>query len=204
MRSRVESPNARRSLRLLLFWLCGVAILFAVASPAAAQKNKNKRKDAGTADTILSPAPLPDNQAIDLLISEMLGAWQVGDADRLHKAYAEDAVFVSGDWGPPVIGWGKYLEVYEKQRARLQEVRMDRLNTYIKAYGNVAWANYQWDFTGTVDGRPMNSRGHTSLVLEKREGRWVIVHNHTALAFQAQPVSPPAGSAPPESKPPAR
>jgi ketosteroid isomerase-like protein len=201
---RMESPVARHPLRVPLFCVLGLAILFCIASPAAAQKNKNKQKDTG--ETILAPTPLPDAEAIDLLISEMLGAWQIGDTDRLHKAHAEDVVFVSGDWGPPVVGWGKYLEIYQKQKARLQEVRMDRLNTYIKSYGNVAWANYQWDFVGTVDGQPMNSRGQTSLVLEKREGHWLIVHNHTSLAFQAQHTSPavPASTAPPESQPPSR
>jgi ketosteroid isomerase-like protein len=69
----------------------------------------------------------------------------------------------------------------------MQQVRMDRVNTFIKVSGGgIGWATYQWDFSGTVDGQPMTSRGHTTLVLEKRNDQWLIVHNHTSL------VQPPA------------
>ncbi|MGA2482154.1 MAG: nuclear transport factor 2 family protein [Candidatus Acidiferrales bacterium] len=201
-----ESPLARRSLRVAMLCLFGLAVLVSLASPAAAQKNKGKNKNAPPASGSSQPViTLPDEQAIDYLISEMLGAWQIGDVDRLHKAYGDDVIAVSGTWDPPLIGWQDFLRAYQQQRARMQRVRMDRLNTYIKVDGNIAWANYQWDFTGTVDGEPMDARGHTSLVLEKREGRWLIVHNHTSLVSQSRPVVPPVptNAAPPESKPPA-
>jgi ketosteroid isomerase-like protein len=119
----------------------------------------------------------------------MLGAWQLGDVDRLHKAYADDAVFVSGLWEPPVFGWSNFLPLYQIQRARMQQVRYDRVNTYIKVSGAVGWACYQWDFGGTVDGKPMTVRGQTTLVLEKRNDHWLIVHNHTSVAQAAPPTT---------------
>jgi len=70
---------------------------------------------------------------------------------------------------------------------------MDRSNTYIKLSGNFAWACYQWDFSAVVDGQPSAARGQTTLIVEKRNDHWVIVHNHTSLAPTAQP-SPPANT----------
>jgi ketosteroid isomerase-like protein len=181
--------------------------LLAVASPSLAQKDKKKKNQADTHTTI----PMPDEQMIDYKISEMLGAWQLGDVDRLHQAYAEDAVFVSGLWAPPVFGWSNYLPLYQQQRARMQQVRMDRVNTFIKVSGAVGWACYQWDFGGTVDGQPMTSHGQTTLVLEKTGDRWVIVHNHTSVAQAAPTVTTqpqqPAGTpntTPQPGKPPTR
>src|SRR2546427_5486633 len=46
----------------------------------------------------------------------------------------------------------------------------------IKVDGNVGWASYQWEFGATVDNSPMVVRGQTTLILEKRKDRWVIVH----------------------------
>jgi len=153
---------------------------------------------------------MPDEQQIDYNTSEMLGAWQVGDVDRLHKTYADDAVFVSGLWAPPVFGWSNFLPLFQQQRARMQQLRLDRVNTYIKVSGTVGWASYQWDFSGTVDGQSMTARGQTTLVFEKRNNHWLIVHNHTsetraAPPTTAQPQSPalPANAPqPPPSKPP--
>src|SRR3954471_6031601 len=170
-----------RLLRPLLWSLIGLALFAALAFPAAAQKEKKKKKkDAPAADT-RTVIPMSDEQQIDYLISEVLGAWQIGDTDRLHQVYAEDVMFVSGTWGPPVIGWSNYVVLYQQQRARTQHIRLDRSNTYIKVSGAFAWACYQWDFAGTVDGQQMSSQGQTTLVLEKRNNKWLIVHNHTSV-----------------------
>jgi ketosteroid isomerase-like protein len=197
-------PNWRawRPAFLLLF---GAALLLLAAAPAAAQKDKKKKTDA-SADTT-SMIPLSDEQAIDYVISEMLGAWQVGDIEKLHKDYADDVSVVNGGWAPPVIGWTSYLASYQQQRTRLQRVRLDRTNTYIKVSGTVGWACYQWDFSGAVDGQPTTSQGQTTLVLEKRNSRWVIVHNHTSLVQAPQPAVPasaPATAQPQPSKPASR
>ena len=81
----------------------------------------------------------------------------------------------------------------------MQQVRMDRYNTYIKVSGMVAWACYQWDFAGVVDGQQTESQGQTTVVLEKRNNHWVIVLNHTSLppkVPQTAPASAPAGQQP--------
>lgn len=173
-----------------LIFLCS-CILLAGATPASAQKDKKKKKN--EAATQAPPSPVSDEEQINTLISEMLGAWQVGDAERLHKAYADDITVVSGAWQPPVMGWANFLADYQKQRARMQQVRMDRENTLVRVNGNFGWACYQWDFSGVVDGQQMGARGQTSLILEKRGGRWLIVHNHTSLI---QAVTQPAQATP--------
>jgi len=152
-----------------------------------------------------------DQQQIDYQISEMLGAWQLGDIDRLHKSYADDVSVVSGVWTPPIFGWPSYLAAYQAQRARMMQVRLDRSNTYIKVSGNFAWACYQWDFIGTVDGQQTGAQGQTTLIFEKRQNRWLIVHNHTSIVQGNAPTAGPTTplhtqpNPPPEAaKPPSR
>src|ERR1700681_1943467 len=203
---------ARTSRARVAVLLC-VAMLVVSALPAGAQKEKKKKNNTATSSNTQPIIPMGEEQQIDYLVSTMLGAWHLGDLDRLPQVYADDAVFISGLWAPPVFGWANYLPLYQQQRARMQQVRLDRTNTYIKVSGPVSWACYQWDFGGTVDGQPMTSRGQTTLIMEKRNNRWVIVHNHTSVAQDAlpnvqQPVALPANTPPatrPEaSKPPSR
>jgi ketosteroid isomerase-like protein len=182
-------PAAARSLRALFTLAVCLTIFLSMASPAAAQKEKKKKKDANAPSDTHTTIPMPDEQQIDYNISEMLGAWQLGDIERLRQTYADDAVFVSGLWAPPVFGWSNFLPPYQQQRTRMQQVRLDRLNTYIKVSGAVGWACYQWDFGGTVDGQSMTARGQTTLVFEKRNDRWLIVHNHTSVAQGAPPTT---------------
>jgi ketosteroid isomerase-like protein len=189
---------AGRMCHKIILLLLVSALSLTSVSPAAAQKEKKKKKTdtAPSADGSKMLIPLTDEQQIDYTLSEMLGAWQLGDIEKLHKDYGDDVAIVNGSWAPPILGWTNYLAVYQQQRARMQQVRMDRSNTYIKVSGTVGWACYQWDFAGVVDGQQTESQGQTTVVLEKRNNHWVIVLNHTSLAPkvpQAAPASPPLG-----------
>ena len=155
---------------------------------------------AGPQKTQLPPGT-PDEQVIEVEISEMLGAWQIGDFTLLKSYYADDVTVVSGAWEPAIVGWAKYLQAYLRQRERVTNVRLDRTNTLIRVQGNFAWATYQWDFSAMADGNPADAHGQSTLLFQKREGHWLIVHNHTSLVgeMQSHPAQP---QAPPQQKPP--
>jgi ketosteroid isomerase-like protein len=198
MKNYFSAHFASRTLKAGASLLLGATLLLAFAPQAGAQKKKKNEPGSVDARPMI---PMGDEQQIDYLISEMLGAWQLGDIEKLHKDYADDVSVVSGVWAPPVFTWTNYLAVYQQARARMQQVRMDRTNTYIKVSGNVAWACYQWDFSGTVDGQPSTARGQTTLVLEKRGDHWLIVHNHTSLAANAQTGTPTNTPQTPQAQP---
>jgi ketosteroid isomerase-like protein len=179
-----------------------LSLAFVTTAPAQ-QKDKKKKQQADQAQSQPDATKsLPDEQRIDLVISDMLGAWQIGDTDKLHKDIADDVVVVNGNWAPPVMGWAEYLKAYQLQRARANQVRLERTNTLIRVTGNVAWACYQWDFSGIVDGQASGARGQTTLILEKRNDAWIIVHNHTSIVETALQPSPAATTPPaPAAKP---
>ena len=188
--SMISRASRLLSSGLSLFLILGLSL--ALASTAVAQKKKKNdtTEPAPSPTSDANTMGLPDEKKIDYLISEMMGAWQVGDTEKLHKCIADDISVVNGLWAPPVIGWENYLAEYKSQRSRTQQVRLDRTNTLVRLSGNFAWACYQWDFSAVVDGQPGSAQGQTTLVFEKRVGNWVVVHNHTSLVAASQPVTP--------------
>ena len=207
--------NRQKALRLAMALLAtlAIALSLAIAPGAHAQNDKKKKKNEPPKvnnDNANPVVPLTDEQQIDYMLSEYLGAWQLGDTVRLHTFYSEDVSVVNGGWAAPVVGWTNFLALYEQQKSHLQRVRLDRMNTYIKVNGTTAWACYQWEFEALVDGTPTLAHGQTTLVFMKRETRWLIAHDHTSVVEskkQGQPGSAPSGapaSTPnQESKPPA-
>jgi ketosteroid isomerase-like protein len=189
MSNHRETCFAGRAAHKVILLLLLSALSLTCVSPAAAQKKKKTEPPPST-DSSKMLIPLTDEQQIDYTLSETLGAWQLGDIDKLHKDYGDDVVVVNGSWAPPIIGWTNYLAVYQQQRTRMQQVRMDRSNTYIKVSGTVGWACYQWEFEAVVDGQQAESQGQTTVVLEKRNNHWVIVLNHTSLAPKPPPATP--------------
>jgi ketosteroid isomerase-like protein len=166
--------------------VCLVLVLLALSAARARQKKESRTKAANSSRLAL---PLTPAQQINERISEMLAAWQIGDTAMMHKYYADDVTVVSGLDQPLIMGWQNYLTAYQRQRARISQAQIVRRNTYVNVQGDVAWASYQWEFTGLVDGKPSVDRGHTTLIFEKRTGVWLIVHNHTSL--DSPPPAPP-------------
>jgi ketosteroid isomerase-like protein len=161
-----------------------------IAIPACAQKkdkNKNAPPPPDLGENLQAAMNTPDAQAIDQAIGEALGYWQIGDAESMHKYYADDVVLVSGAWEPPIIGWDNFLKAYQAQRAQVNGARMDRSNTLIKVNGNFAWATYQFLYAAQMSGKVIQFRGHTTLILTKQANRWVITLNHSSVVESAQP-----------------
>ena len=191
MNKHLRTRFASRTTPWVIFLLLVAALSLSCVSLAAAQKEKKKKTEpASSTGSSKMLIPLTDEQQIDYALSEMLGAWQLGDSEKLRQDYADDVAIVNGSWAPPILGWTNYLAVYQQQRARMQQVRMDRTNTYIKVSGTVGWACYQWDFAAVVDGQQAESQGQTTVVLEKRNNHWVIVLNHTSLAPKVPETTP--------------
>jgi ketosteroid isomerase-like protein len=207
MKTLFTSGGITRMFRLALSAAIVALLTLACASPAAAQKDKKKKSETQKpADSTNPLVPMSDENQIDYMISEMLGAWQVGDVEKLHKDYADDVIVVNGAYAPPIAGWTNYLAIYQQQRTRMQRVRMDRSNTMIKvASANFGWACYQWDFEAVTDGIPTTAQGQTTLVLEKRNNHWIIVHNHTSMVPKASTGSTTgAGTQPPAQQDPGK
>jgi ketosteroid isomerase-like protein len=197
MRERLGRRGAAQYLAAL------IAVLLFSSGAWAQKKQKNKPPEA---DKPMPSIPIPVSDQIDYDIGEMLGAFQVGNVEAMHKHYAENATFVRGTYEPLLVGWPSYFAAYQQQRAAFQGMQLIRRNTTIFNHGDIAWAAYQWEFLSVVEGKPFNARGHTTLVLMKVGENWLIVHNHTSQICEAspgQPLPPGQQAQPPAQNPPA-
>ena len=83
MKIPLAKQHARRLLRCAASLIVLAALALTCASPAAAQKDKKKKPAAvQPADSTNPLVPMSDENQIDYMISEMLGAWQVGDVEQ--------------------------------------------------------------------------------------------------------------------------
>ena len=179
--------------------VAAAALILSVSPIEAGQKNKKQKNSDAPSDSAALPAlpntPQVESNTINEDIGEMLGAFQIGNDELMHKYYSDDCTFVQSTYDPPVIGWQKYAALYDREKAAFQGMQLIRRNTDIFVHGDVAWASYQWEFDGMVEGRPFTTRGQTTLVLTKVNGNWLIVHNHTNEVM-AEPTQQTAAATP--------
>jgi ketosteroid isomerase-like protein len=195
----------------MILGLMALSLAPEASGPAALAQKEKKKKDQPPApqpmvQTAQQPTRGPESDIIDYTLSEMLGAWQIGDTALLKNYFADNVIVVSGVYEPALVGWANYEPAYKRQRERMTEVSLERRNTYIVVRGNTAWATFTWQFNALVDGQRMAYRGQWSLVMERPADRWLITMTHTSVTDQntasAAKAQPPAQNPPPQNKPP--
>jgi ketosteroid isomerase-like protein len=164
-----------------------IAILVITSGAAWAQKKpKNKAADQSPMPTV----PVPVSDEIDRDIGEMLAAFQLGKIEMMHKYYSDNAVFVSGAYAPPIVGWQNYVVDYQRSLAAFQGMQLIRRNTNVFVHGDIAWVSYQWEFLSSYQNKPYSAHGQTTLILQKIGDNWLIVHNHTSQVCDQVPEQP--------------
>jgi hypothetical protein len=86
----------------------------------------------------------------------------------------------------PVVGWEEHVKLFKifmdpKFKATFTKVRDLRI-TFSRS-GDVAWYSAKLDDLGEWDGKALGDKDiRWTGVLEKREGKWVIVQMHASIA----------------------
>lgn len=192
MTQRFTGPVAARC--------CSVGLLLVILSTAVlcagvSEGQNKKKKKSDTADAAAPAPPLAGTDQIEHNIGEMLAAFQVGDADEMHKYYSDNATFVrSGIYAPPIVGWAAYVQDYKGSLSGFQGMQILRRNTLIFTRPDAAWATYQWEFSAMSNGKIFSAAGETTLVFDKVGDKWLIIHNHTSQICPAVPAPPASGA----------
>src|SRR5438552_18565702 len=100
MSNHQETCIARRKAHNIFILVFAFALALTCVSPAAAQKKK-KSEPPPPSDSSKMLVALSDEQQIDHLLSETLGAWQLGGGVQLHSGHADDLAIVDDACAPP-------------------------------------------------------------------------------------------------------
>ena len=98
-----------------------------------------------------------------------------------REMFADDAV-AFGTWARTVTGLDNIVrEQWQNVWPRIRDFPFDA-DTQIHSTGDSAWIAGSWltEVTGP-DGRPFTRPGRGTFVLERREGKWLVVHSHFSL-----------------------
>ena len=142
--------------------------------------------------TVSPAARDADETKIDAVIEAVIEAHRNGDVNAMGRYYSSDVSFVPADYNPPIQSWATVAERYREAFSQLSGLELVRENTRIERRGKIAWASYQWRFAGVAGTQTMGALGHTTLILEKRGGDWIILYNHTSALPAPPEPAPPA------------
>lgn len=98
-------------------------------------------------------------------------------SDYIHPDYTQfgemDSVLTSGK-AKEISGVKNWLETSDN-------IHTEMLDPLVTIKDNTAWITYYWSDHGTTDGVPFASKGKSTRIFVKENGKWLCIHGHYTL-----------------------
>ncbi len=131
----------------------------------------------------------------DVMTREALAVEQ-GDLAALDKIWANSDDVTVFESGHANYGWSDYRNTHlAPELKEFKNTKYSFSDMKIKVDGKTAWATFKYSLAAEMGTRKVESGGVGTAVLEKREGKWRIVHWHSSAPRRA-----PAPAASPTPK----
>jgi ketosteroid isomerase-like protein len=119
-----------------------------------------------------------DVEEVKATMVQMWLAIENGDVEKyasfVHPdftQFGENDTYLAEGKTNEVRGMAEYLK-----RARIVHTEMHQPQVTIR--GNVAWVTYYWTDEGLLDGKRFTSRGKSTRIFVREQGRWLCIHGH--------------------------
>lgn len=119
-----------------------------------------------------------DIAAVKTALIEMWAAIEKGDVEA-YAQYVHPDYTAFGEFDL-YLAEGKALEVSKVAGwlAQAENVHTEMHQPQVTIRGEVAWMVYYWTDSGTDGGVPFSSRGKSTRIFVKEEGKWLCIHAH--------------------------
>ena len=108
----------------------------------------------------------------------MWDAIEKGDLDRyagyVHSdftTFGENDVYLASGKDLEVRGIADYLK-------RAENVHTEMHQPQVNVVGQVAWITYYWTDSGEIEGKRFSSRGKSTRIFVREDGKWLCIHGH--------------------------
>lgn len=120
-------------------------------------------------------------EEIKEVLTDMWDAIEKGDIERYASHVHPD--FTQFGETDPTLNIGKEVEVSAilEWMKTSSNVHTEMEEPRITIKGKVAWIAYYWNDRGMSNGKPFASRGKSTRIFIKENGRWLCIHGHYTL-----------------------
>lgn len=138
-------------------------------------------------------------KAVTDVLTQEAAAVEKGDLTTLDKLWANDESVTVFESGHANYGWNDYRNTHlAPELKEFKNMKYAFSDLKVKVDGKTAWATFKYTLAAEMGTRKVESGGLATAVLEKRDGKWRIVHWHSS-APRRQPAPQPSPQPSPKS-----
>lgn len=139
----------------------------------------------GSAPTL---AQTDEVKAVTDVLTREAKAIENGDLPALDKIWANTEDVTVFESGHANYGWNDYRNTHlDPELKEFKNTKYGFADLRVKVDGKTAWATFKYSLAADMGTRKIESGGLGTAVLEKRDGKWLIVHWHSS-APRRQPA----------------
>lgn len=148
--------------------IVGAVVLLATASAPAVLAQTTDMKD-------VTAVLLLEAQAVEK-----------GDLAALDKLWANTDDVTVFESGHANYGWSDYRNTHlGPELTEFKNTKYTFSDLKVKVDGKTAWATFKYSLAADMGTRKLDSGGLGTAILEKRDGKWRIVHWHSSAPRRA-------------------
>ncbi len=122
-----------------------------------------------------------DEEAIKATLTAMWAAIEAEDLDR-YASYLHPDFTAFGETDPYLAeGKDRELRSYADYLKRADGVHTEMGQPDVTVNGETAWITYYWTDWGRINGERFSSRGKSTRIFVREDGRWLCIHGHYTL-----------------------
>ena len=126
-------------------------------------------------------AQTSDEDAIRQVIEAVAAYSQAKNLDAMDTLFAPERGIHIIEGAGVNHGWVDYRDNHlGPELERFENFRLRYYGVEPQVRGDVAWGSFRYDLSLDMPSGHRESEGRGTAVLEKRDGRWLIVHLHTS------------------------
>jgi uncharacterized protein (TIGR02246 family) len=135
-----------------------------------------------------------DKAAVRAIVDSLMIATQTNNLDIFARIFSHspDNVFFGTDSAERFVGYESLIEATKRQVASVEsggQMTLRDVVIGISTDGDAAWVSYLADWKGKTQGQAFSLSGlRSTLVLEKQNSEWSIVHAHGSVPVSGQAV----------------
>lgn len=123
----------------------------------------------------------PDVEAVRTVVTSLARNAQAGNLDAMGALFAPGRGVHIIEGAGVNHGWADYREHHlEPELSEFQNFRYRYFAIEPTVRGDAAWASFRYDLSTDTPSGHVEAEGRGTAVLERRDGRWLVVHLHTS------------------------
>lgn len=142
-------------------------------------------------------AQVDDVRLVTDVLTREAAAVEKGDMAALDQLWANDDAVTVFESGHANYGWNDYRNTHlAPELKEFKNTKYVFSDLKVKVDGKTAWATFKYSLSADMGTRHIDSGGLGTAVLEKREGKWRIVHWHSSAPRRAPAPKPSPSPSP--------